>query len=335
MRKLWHLTNFLLLLLCVSQVQAEIAFLSDRDGKSDIYVMNDHGGNIRRLTDTPFTQLDLAWSPDGTQIAFATDLSSAEKGKPQQVDIFLMNADGGRQQNLTEHPALDVDPSWSPDGKFIAFASGRDGGLDIYTIEIKTRKVRRLTHNTYSINPQWSPNGKYIVYEHILPGRGRHIFFMNSDGSHERQLLRKLRHPQFGDTTIFSFNPQWAPDSEHVLYKESEFRSGVGRKANTVIVVDKHGRTPKILKIPQKWKVDAVCWTDNGEAVLFAAVPNGLTNGIDIFDIYKYRLSNGQITNLTHHPSDNWGMDWTPHNSLSVSASEKIATQWARLKADD
>ena len=335
MRKLWHLTSFLLLLPCVSHVRAEIAFLSDRDGKSDIYVMNDHGENIRRLTDTPFTQLDLAWSPDGMQIAFATDLNSSEKGTPQQVDIFIMNADGSGQTNLTEHPALDVDPSWSPDGKFIAFASGRDDGLDIYTIEIKTRKVRRLTNDTHSINPNWSPDGKYIVYEHILPGRGRHIFFMNTDGSHDRQLLRKLRQPQFGDATIFSFNPQWSPDNEHVLYKESEFRSGVGRKANTVIVVDKHGRTPKTLKIPQKWKVDAVCWTDNGEAVLFAAVPNGLTNGIDIFDIYKYRLSDGQRTNLTHHPSDNWGMDWTPHNSLSVSAREKIATLWGTLKADE
>ena len=248
--------------------------------------MNDHGGNIRRITDTPFAQSGIVWSLDGTQIAFATDLSSAEKGKPQQVDIFIMNADGSRQQNLTEHPAVDVDPSWSPDGTFIAFASGRDGVLDIYTIEIETRKVRRLTKDTHSVNPHWSSDGKYIVFSRTIPKHGRHIYFMNADGSHERQLLRKLRQPQFGDTTIFSFNPQWSPDNEHVLYTEYEFRSGVGRKVNNVIIVDKHGRTPKALDIPRKWKVDATCWTDDGEAVLFAAVPNGLINDIDISDTF-------------------------------------------------
>ena len=100
-----------------------------------------------------------------------------------------------------------------------------------------------------------------------------------------------------------------------------------------MIVVDKHGQTPKVLNFPQKWKVDAVCWADDGEAILFAAVPNGLTNDVDIFDIYKYRLRDGKITNISNHPSDNWGMDWTPNRRLSVSSAARLTTQWARIKA--
>ncbi len=333
MRKLWHLTTYLVLLLCVAYVHADIVFLSDRDGKSDIYVMNDHGGNIHPITDTRLKKGNIAWSPDGTQIAFTTDLNTGQEGKPQQLDIFIMNADGSRQWNLTEHPAGDVSPSWSPDGKFIVFTSFRNKSLDLYRIEIATRKVRRLTSKNLSSAPDWSPDGRSIVYEHTLRGRGRHIYVMNADGSHQRQLLRRLRQPQFGDKTIFSFSPRWSPDSEYVLYIEGILEPDITRIANYVIVVDKHGRTPKVLNIPPKWKVDVVCWTDNGEAILFAAVPNGLTNKIDIFDIYKYRLSDGKITNISNHPSDNWGMDWTPHRGLSVSAGARLTTQWGQIKA--
>lgn len=124
MRKLWHFTGYLVLLFhCVFRGLADITFLSERDGERNIYVMNDHGENIRGLTDTSLKKARPDWSSDGARIAFAADLNSGKKNTPQQYDIFIMNADGSRQWNLTEHPAVDVSPSWSPDGKSIAFTS--------------------------------------------------------------------------------------------------------------------------------------------------------------------------------------------------------------------
>ena len=86
----------------------------------------------------------------------------------------------------------------------------------------------------------------------------------------------------------------------------------------------------------RKWKVDAAaaCWTDDGEAALFAALPNGLTNNINIFDIYKYRLSDGQTTNSSNHSSDSWGMEWIPHSELSISLGTRLTMQWARIKTN-
>ena len=333
MRKLWILITFLL---CISMhAMADIAFLSDRDGKSNIYVMNDQGGNVRRVTDTPYAPGNLSWSPDGQQIAFALDLSSTEPGKPQQVDIFVMNADGSRQRNLTQHPALDAAPTWSPDGKLLSFTSTRSGNRpEIYVMEIATRKVRQLTdtagESRGAAGPAWSPDGRKILYRRDQ--FGHQLYSMNPDGRNDRPLLRKPRRP-FGDGFLLSGFASWSPDGEHILYNEAEHGVNSKRVANRVIIVNNQGRNLKVLDTPKKWLIDKVCWADDGRAVLFAAVANGFVKNTNIFKIYKYRLSDGRITNLTDHPSDNWGMAWTPHTSLSVSAGAKLTTQWARLKA--
>ncbi len=326
MWKLWLVTSFFVIVSTFAV--ADIVFLSDRDGRSNVYVMQDDGSAIRQLTNTPFSKGDLAWAPDGRQITYAPDLHSADHRQRQQVDIFLLNADGTGERNLTQHPALDAGASWSPDGKLLAFTSTRGEGWELYMMEIATRKVQQLTRLGFAVDPDWSPDGKHIAFEREGP-RGRHIYTMNADGRNVRPLLRRPRQGQFGNSVIVSSFASWSPDGKYILYSEQEY---VPNRwvADSILVVNKETRHPKVLDTPQGWKINTVCWADDGDAVLFAGVPKGFGN---IYKIYKYRLSNGQLTNLTPHPSDNWGMDWTPYNSLAVSAREKLTTLWARLKA--
>lgn len=335
--------KFLILLslfLCASiHTAADIAFLSDRDGKTNIYVMNDDGSNVRRLTDTPMTVGSPNWSPDGQQIAFIMDLNSAEPGNPQglqqQFDIFVINADGTRQMNLTQHPAQDFLGSWSPNGKYLVFDSGRAGhagdvSLEIHVMEVATHKVWQLTNFEFASDPKWSPDGTQIVYESVKRGEGRHIHIMDADGTNPRPLLRQPRKG-FGGRVVGSYFPSWSPDGQYILYNEIAPVTN-GRFAASILIVNKDTRHVKGLDTPKNWKIHKVCWADGGSAVLFAAAPNGMVNKSKVFKIYKYRLSDGKITNLTDHPSDNWSMDWTPHNSLSVSAAAKLSTLWAQIK---
>ena len=71
-----------------------------------------------------------AWRPDGKKIAFVSNRSG-------NYDIWMINVDGSRLENLTDNPAQDTSPAWLPGGKELAFVSTRDGGSDIYTIELK------------------------------------------------------------------------------------------------------------------------------------------------------------------------------------------------------
>ena len=116
-----------------------------------------------------------AWSPDGKRIAFSGLKEPKVAEVPANSEIFVMNADGSNLTNLTDHPAWEEYPIWSPDGKKIVFRGYRDnqeievsrpvGRGELYMIDLESRDVERLTFNTgWEGAASWSPDSKWIVY---------------------------------------------------------------------------------------------------------------------------------------------------------------------------
>jgi dipeptidyl aminopeptidase/acylaminoacyl peptidase len=97
----------------------EIAFASDRGGDLDLYVVDERGGGLRRLTQDPGLDLDPSWSPEGSRLAYAHGSGSGD------FDVFAIGADGGDRRLLASSLFVDHFPAWSPDGTRIAFASER------------------------------------------------------------------------------------------------------------------------------------------------------------------------------------------------------------------
>jgi Tol biopolymer transport system component len=140
-----------------------IAFQSNRDGDTEIYVVNADGTGVTDVSNRHLSQDDEPdWSPDGTKIAFVS--GAANLG----INVYEMNANGSDATQLTTS-GLDLYPSWSPDGKEIAFVSDRDFNDEIYTMHADGTNPTRLTHNDYDdLFPRWQPLGVGSLTETTL-----------------------------------------------------------------------------------------------------------------------------------------------------------------------
>ncbi len=140
----------------------KLAFISDRDGNPNIYVIEkeiedpkcsddaESTLGLYQLTDTEGSEYDISWSPDGRQILFVSE----RDGNPE---IYVMDNSGNNVVRLTRNDKVkDVQPVWSPDGKNIAFASDLDGDFDIFIMNNKGEDQKRLTNNDASdVDPSW------------------------------------------------------------------------------------------------------------------------------------------------------------------------------------
>ena len=186
-----------------------------RGNSTDIYTMRTDGSDIVRLTTHSRKDMTPAWSPDGRHIAFATDRDSPDPEFVVEVDIYLMDADARNKRNLTQHPDLEYEPDWSPDGTQIAFAAedGRIRGLDIHVINVDGTGRRRLTtHFAMDTAPAWSPDGAQIAFQSSRDGPPG-IYVMDADGAN----IRRLTGSRHGDISPCGSQPwrllTWRPAS--------------------------------------------------------------------------------------------------------------------------
>ena len=102
-------------------------------GVTDLYIVDEESGELKRLTNDFYDDRDPAWSPNANAIAFSSDRSYF--GKNGHMNLFLYNLQTGKIQYLTEGKHNDYAPAWSPDGESLIFTSDRDGPFNIWMIK--------------------------------------------------------------------------------------------------------------------------------------------------------------------------------------------------------
>ena len=204
------------------------------DERAHVYVVSVGGGGLRNLTRVSCTGLcveneEPAWSPDGKRIAFVRTLAATTRAGQPRVGIFVMNADGTGVRQLTQRRGTfhteDHAPTWSPDGKRLAFMSINitfkpPGASQIYVIKAdgtRPRVVRALAHDWPGAGaPAWSPDGTRLLYSTYCwfgncgqRASGAQLFTVGVDGKNLRQLTRLSGN---------SFGARWSPDGKRIVF---------------------------------------------------------------------------------------------------------------------
>ena len=212
----------------------------------------------------------------GAKIAFTC-------GRDGNFDICVMDIDGGNEIRLTDDPAKDHEPSWSPDGTRIAF--NRD-----HHICVMDSDGRNLTILTGGGDPAWSPDGTKIAFTSFKELK-RQVWVMDADGGNQVMLT------QWGE----NYNPAWSADSNRIAFVTRKRHDG-----HEIYAMDSDGSNQVRLTHDSEEKENP-SWSPDGQWIAFDSYRN------KVYHIYVVKTDgSGRTSRLTRRQQDHSQPAWSP-----------------------
>ena len=297
----------------------KILFTSTRDGNREVYIMNPDGSEQVRLTQHRAEDLQAVWSPTGEKIAFVSDRGRAR-------DLYLMDPDGSHVRRVFKRKIEPwrEDPTWSPDGKRLAYGYIDWNTLTFatYIVTLGEQEPELLVEGSF---PAWSPDGTEIACT-----VGSRLTLINVRTGAQKRLLPKnvesfQRFPSWsaaGDKLAFAWNKHPVPPPDAELPVHREWKDKI-----TVYIVNRDGTGLQQLIEEAGPYAQYPVLSPNGDTVLYTREING------DFQIFKLDLNSGIRTQLTHI-GWNTGGDWfDPAYTLPVSPQPQLlTTTWGDVK---
>jgi Tol biopolymer transport system component len=239
-------------------------------------------------TPTPFPTPLLPPAANG-KIVFDSYDGADPVGHPNQ--IYVMDANGANQINVSNNAFADYTATWSPDATKIAFASNRDGNSEIYVMNADGSNQTRLTNDPRTDEkPTWSPDGTRIAFDSNR-GNNMDIYVMNADGSNVIRLTTDL---------LDDYQAAWSPDGGKIAFTSR--RDG----STEIYLMDPNGANQT--NLTRRFGSDnAPAWSPDGTKIVFSSSRSG--TGVFVMD-----ADGAHVTRLTTSPNNfvDSGASWSP-----------------------
>jgi serine/threonine protein kinase/Tol biopolymer transport system component len=224
------------------------------------------------------------WTPDGKIV-----YRSRAGGNP---DIWIMDADGHNQKQLTDDAYYERSPSVTPDGRYVVFDSSRSGTQQLWRVDIDGSNLKQLTTGTGAFTPNCSPDGKWVVYG-SFGSSGFIIWKVSIDGGEPVQVTNK-----------FAYLPAISPDGKLIACYLLDQQTRVTKIA---LLPFEGGDPVKLFDLPQTAnRVESVRWTPDGRGVTYIN-----TRGI-VSNIWLQPIDGGPPKQLTDFKTDRiFSFDWS------------------------
>ena len=279
---------------------SKIAFASDQaSAVHQIYWLDVKTGHQQKLTQSDLYTGYPRWSPDGTRVAFHSAV--VDKTPPVFREILQVRADGNGLKSLITDGEYNNNPTFSPNGKQIAFTSLRNDNVDIYIFDVDSLQVHRLTRDlSFDYQPSWSPDGNHLVFvsnrtgpldihrinadgggivnltqsgvsEHMpaWSPRGDLISFVRRvDGTSEIHVMDGNGNRQIRlDNSPFSNEwPAWSPQGNKIAYVNYPEQDA---KISRIYTIDTDGQNKQLLFEAFAGAIQKISWSPDGKKMLF------------------------------------------------------------------
>jgi len=215
-------------------------------------IMDQDGFNHRFLTDGRELVLTPRFSPTAQEITYLAYVPTPGKPTILRPRVYLYNIDTGQREVVGDFPGMTFAPRFSPDGNRVIMSMSQQGNTDIYSMDLRTRQVLRVTnHPSINTSPSYSPDGQRIVFNSDRGGT-QQVYTMTSGGENVQRI-------SFG-TGRYS-TPVWSPRGDLIAFTkqtEGEFYIGVMRP---------NGQDERLLT--RAFLVEAPTWAPNGRVVMY------------------------------------------------------------------